>query len=97
MRMSEEYVTGIDGREDVGVQPRLPRVPTKVFPLNSKRLTGQYVMSIAKELGLPTRGTVDVTKVMIEGKLAELSRDPRAVQVEVIEGEGGPGEDDKSA
>ena len=82
-------MTRTDGREDGGVQPRPPRVPTRVFPLNSKRLTGQHVMSIAKELDVPTRGTVDVRKVMIEVNLAEVSRDPRAVQAEVIEGEGG--------
>ena len=56
-------MTVMDGGEDGGVQPRLSRVPTKVFPLNSKRLTGQYMMSIANELGLLTRGTVDETKV----------------------------------
>ena len=35
------------------------------------------------------KGTVEATKVMIEGRLVELDHDPRAVQVEVHEDESG--------
>ena len=51
------------------------------FPLNSRRLTGLHLKTIAKALGLPTTGTSDETRVMIDGKLEEMGRDSRNVQV----------------
>ena len=53
------------------------------FPLNSRRLTGPYLMCIAKAMGLPTSGATDATRVMIDGKITEMGRDPRNVQVTV--------------
>ena len=50
-------------------------------------MTGPYLKSIAKALGLPTTGTVDETRVMIDGKLTEMDQDPRNVQV-VLERDG---------
>ena len=38
-------------------------------------------MCIAKAIGLPTKGTSDETRVMIDGKLAEMGRDSHNVQV----------------
>lgn len=51
------------------------------FPLNSRRLTGPYLKAIARAIGLPSSGAPDETRVMIDGKLAEMGRDPRNVQV----------------
>ena len=51
----------------------------KPFLMNSRRLTGPYLMCIAKAIGLPTNGTTDETRVMINGKLAEMGRDPHSV------------------
>ena len=57
-------------------------VPNEVpFPLNSRRLTVPYLKAIAKAVGLPTTGSADETRVMIDGKLEEMGRDPRNVQV----------------
>ena len=56
------------------------------FPLNSRRLTGLYLRSIAKVIGLPTAGTAEETRVMIDGRLTEMGRDPRNVQVVVRSG-----------
>ena len=56
------------------------------FPLNSRRLTGLYLRSIAKALGLPTAGTAEETRVIIDGRLTEMGRDPRNVQVVVKSG-----------
>ena len=53
------------------------------FPLNSRRLTGLYLRSIAKAIGLPATGTVEQTRVIIDGKLTEMGRDLRNVQVVV--------------
>ena len=71
------------------LRPHQSHAPTKVFPLNSKRLTSQYVMSIAKAMDLPTKGSVEATKLIIEGKLTEMSREPLNVQVVVKETDGG--------
>ena len=38
---------------------------------------------------LLTKGAVEATKLIIEGKLTEMSSEPRNVQVEVKEGDGG--------
>ena len=77
----------VGGHEDAWSRPS--RAPPRVFPLNSKRLTSQYVISIARAMGLTTKGSVEATKLIIEGKLTEMSREPRNVQVEVDEGDDG--------
>ena len=46
-------------------------------------------MTIAKAMGLPTKGSVEETKLIIEGSLTDMDREPRNVQVEVEEGDGG--------
>ena len=46
-------------------------------------------MSIAKAMGLPTRGTVEATKLIIKGRLSETGREPRNVQVGVSAASGG--------
>ena len=56
-------------------------VSEKPFPMNSKRLTGPYLRCIAKAMELPMSGATDETRVMIDGKLAEMGRNPRDVQV----------------
>ena len=65
-----------------------PSVPTGKmneipFPLNSRRLTCFYRRSIAKAIGLPTAGTAEETRVIIEGRLTEMEQDPQNVQVVV--------------
>ena len=79
-------MTPISGHEEGHLRFHPQHAPIRVFPLNSKRLTSQYVMSIAKAMDMPMKGT---TKLIIEGKLTEMSRDPRNVQVEVGEGDSG--------
>ena len=61
----------------------LPQGPT--YSLNSKRLKAVHLQRIAESLGLPTQGTVAVTRQLIEGKLMEMGHEPRNVQV-VIQG-----------
>ena len=51
------------------------------FPLNSRRLTVPYLKAVAKAVGLPVTGSADETRVMIDGKLEEMGRDSRNVQV----------------
>ena len=78
---------GGDSRDDdADLQPLPSRsTTTKIFPLNSKRLTSQFVMSIAKAMRLPTKGSVEEIRLIIEGSLTEMEREPRNVQVEVAE------------
>ena len=54
---------------------------TKMFPLNSRRLTAETLTRIAAALGLPTGASASETRQLIEGKLSE-AHEPRNVQVE---------------
>jgi hypothetical protein len=56
----------------------------RLLPLNSRRLTTVQLKKIAEGLGLPTTGSADETRHLIEGKLAE-GHDVRNVQVVVNE------------
>ena len=56
----------------------------KLLPLNSRRLTAAYMKHNAQSLELPTGGSADETRQLIEGKLQE-SRDSAIVQVVVDE------------
>ena len=53
------------------------------YPLNSRRLTGAYLRFVAKAIDLPMSGSVDETRAMISGKLEQMGRDPRNVQIVV--------------
>ena len=53
------------------------------FPMNSRRLTSTYLKCIARAFGLPTKAAAEETRVIVEGKLAEMGRDPRNVLVVV--------------
>ena len=61
-------------------EPReLPR--GKLLPLNSKRLTAAHLRQIAEALGLPTTGSADELRSMVEGKLGtDCGREVRNVQ-----------------
>ena len=65
----------------------LPRGQT--LPLNSKCLTGPMVQQIAKSVGLPTSASLEDTRQMLEGKIGEMGREPRNVQVVLQDVEGG--------
>ena len=56
----------------------------KLLPLNSRRLTAAYLKHIAQSLELPTAGSADETRQLIDGKLQE-TRDSSNVQVVVDE------------
>ena len=71
-----------DPRERVG------EVHVTTRPLNSRRLTAGIVNRIARGLGLPTGASLEESRQLIEGKLGE-TREPRNVQVEVIDSAGG--------
>ena len=53
------------------------------LPLNSKRLTAAHVQQLARTLGLPTTASPDNIRQMIDGKLAEIGREPPNFQVVV--------------
>ena len=65
----------------------LPRGRT--LPLKSKRLTGSMVQQIAKSMGLPTSASLEDTRQILEGKIGEMEREPRNVQVVLQDVEGG--------
>ena len=56
--------------------------PRARLPLNSKRLTSEQIKRVERALGVPTDASVDEVCVMIEGKLNEMERDPKNVQVD---------------
>ena len=62
---------------------------TKTYPLNSRRLTASVVGRIAKALGLAISASLEDTRQVVGGKIEEMGRQPRNVQVELSETEGG--------
>ena len=55
-----------------------PRVP---LPFNSKRLTAEQIKRVTRALDVPTEAAATEVRVMIEGNLRELGREPANVQV----------------
>ena len=53
----------------------------RIFPLNSRRITAQILKRIAERLEVAATGSLDEIRVAVDGKLAELGREPRNVQV----------------
>ena len=53
----------------------------RAFPLSSRRLTQAHLRALAQALGLPTDASGDDTRLLVEGKLGEMEKDPRTVQV----------------
>ena len=53
-----------------------PRV-TKPLPLKSKRLKVLHVKQIASSMTLPTTGSANEMRQMVEGRLADMGRNPR--------------------
>ena len=80
-RMSD-YDTDGGGRESPPTEEEIP--PGRLLPLNSRRLTTVQLKKIAEGLGLPTTGSSDETRQLIEGKLAE-GHEVHNVQVVVNE------------
>ena len=81
---------GIESTDDVhgwvpqpGVRTDLPR--GYVLPLNSKRLTTKLMKRLAVALDISTSATSDDLSLLIAGKLEEMDREPRNVQVLVQE------------
>ena len=61
----------------------------KSYPLYSKRLNASHLQLLAGALGLPTTASPDETRqnLMIDGRLADMEREPQNVQVVVQETE----------
>ena len=57
--------------------------PRARLQLNSKRLTSEQIKRVGRALGVPTDASVDEARIMIEGKLNEIERDLKNVQVVV--------------
>lgn len=76
----ETAVAHVDMEES---DDELPR--GKMLPLNSKRLVLEQLRTLASMLGISVRATAAQTRQLIEGKLMELEREPRSVQVIVGE------------
>ena len=69
------------GRSSGDSTPR--GVGVKPMPLNSRRVTGLILRSVAASLGLPTSAPVEDLRQMIDEELAEQGREPRDVQLVV--------------
>ncbi len=54
---------------------------SRPLPLNSKRLSTVLLRQLSRRLGLPVAAAPDEMRVLIEGKLDELGREPGNVQV----------------
>ena len=81
--MSESGET--NGSDHAGSPPTEGELPRgKLLPLNSRRLTTVQLKKIAEGLRLPTAGSTDEIRQLIEGKLEE-EHDVHNVQVAVDE------------
>ena len=69
--------------------PTLDEPRGKVLPLNSKRLKTTQLQRLARALSLPTSASGDELRLMIDGKLGEMEKEPRNVQVVISEAERG--------
>ena len=70
-------------------EPAVARARARTYPINSRRLTKDLVGRVAVALDLPTGGSMEETRQMIQGKLVETGREPRNVQVTLTETGGG--------
>ena len=59
--------------------------PGKAYTVNSKRVSVDVLQQVAEMLGLPRRALADELCQLIEGQLAEISRDLRNIQIVVGE------------
>ena len=83
--MSEKGSTSEEEMPGVGAEARGKELScAKLLPLNSQRLTAVHLRQLARGLGLPTSGSVDQLRQVVEGKLQE-DHDPLNVQVRVEE------------
>ena len=59
-------------------------LPSRQFlPLNSRKLTIPLLKQLSRGLGLPTTASLEGTRQLIEGKLKEMGREPKRMQVSV--------------
>ena len=54
-----------------------------VMPMNSRHLTKAYLSIMAEKLELPTKGSAEETRKIIEGKLTEMGKEPHNVEIEL--------------
>ena len=61
------------------------------LPLNSRQLTAPFLKQLATGLEIPicTAASLEDIRLLIDGKLGEMGRDPMNTQVVLEEGEGG--------
>ena len=71
----------MSGSEDEGESRSVP--PGRVLPLNSRRLTSSHLKALAEELELPTSGSLDQLRQLIEGKL-ETEKHMEVSNVQVV-------------
>ena len=77
---SDSHGSNGDGEES---RDRLVIPSGKVVPLNSRRLTAAHLMRVAEALELPTTGSADQLRQLIEGKL-ESDRHVEVTNVQVV-------------
>jgi len=58
--------------------------PCARLPFNSKHLTTQQLKRVAVALGVPTSASTEELRQMLKGKLTELRKEPRNVQVVIV-------------
>ena len=62
---------------------------TELLPLNSRRLTAAMVRRLASALDIPTTGTAEDVRQLLDAKLTERGHEPMKVQVVVCTGADG--------
>ena len=65
----------------------LPCVVGKSLPLRSRRLIAVHLRKLAKALGIPVSTMIEDLRLMIDGKLAAMDKEPQNVQVVITDTE----------
>ena len=69
--------------EETSLTTQAPR--ERNFALSSRRVKGAIISWIATEFGVPTRGSLEDRRQMVQGMLTEAGREPRNVVICVLE------------
>ena len=72
-----------------GEQQGVPLVVGKLLPLRSRWLTAVHLRRLAKALEVQVSATIEDLRLMIDGKLAEMDKEPQNIQVVITDTEEG--------
>ena len=83
--MADEGAGEVNVVETEAMEHAPPAPSVKPLPFNSKRLKTVHLKRIAAAMSSPTSGSADEVRQMVERRLTEMDKEPRHVQVLVLQ------------